>query len=178
SPVSQPSTPAKPKPTPAPPRETTQPSPQPTETTNNNNSSSQAPPQEELEFTFESNSGSNQGNQSSGVGNQGTPDVKVLDPNGLYSFAEGGEGGLDGRRPLSLPEPRYTSQEEGRLTFELTIRPDGSVSYVKVVGVTNKASLKEAGINAIKRWRFSPLPPGSSQVTQRVRVSVTFKLRG
>jgi TonB family protein len=176
SPVSQPAPQSQPQSNPTPPQTQSEPEPQPQPTDNNNASNSQSQPQED-DLQFELESGSNQGNNSSGTGNAGTPDVKVLDPKGLYSFAEGNQGGLNGRRPLSLREPSYTSQEEGQLTFELTIRPDGSVSYVRVASPTTKLSLKQAGIEAIKRWRFSALPPGAPRKNQTVRVTITFKLK-
>jgi outer membrane biosynthesis protein TonB len=164
-PTPAPTTPTKPSPTPTP-----KPSPSPSES---NSSSTSQKPTEELEFDLNSG-GSNQGDSDSDVGNSGTPDVQVLDPKGLYSFAEGGEGGLEGRRPLSLPNPGYNSQEEGELTFEFVIISDGSVSYVKALP-NNKPDLAEAGKAAIRKWRFNNKPGAPSQ---KVRVTIKFKLRG
>ncbi|MEZ4825823.1 MAG: TonB family protein [Bacteroidia bacterium] len=183
SPVTQPEPPKvkqpDPKPTPPktatpttePPKPETKPSPTPTNTNS----------QEKPELTFNNNTGqtgSNHGTSESGTGNAGTPNVKVLDPNGLYSFGTGSGGGLEGRAPLSLKEPQYSVQEEGELQFEFIIEPNGSVSYVKLVGVTNKPGLRDAGINAIKQWRFSALQPGQSQQRQTVRVTIKFRLKG
>ncbi len=178
APVSQPDPrPTTPEPNPAPTQpETPAPSPEPSPSpspSESDNSSSQQQQEEELEFDL-SSGGSNQGNEENSTGNSGTPDVKVLDPNGLYSFAEGGQGGLEGRRPLSLPNPAYNTQEEGQLTFEFVIAPNGSISYVKALP-NNKPNLAEAGKNAIRRWRFNSKPGAAPQ---RVRVTIKFKLRG
>lgn len=120
-------------------------------------------------------SGSNHGKAESGTGNSGTPNVKVLDPDGLYSFGTGTGGGLNGRSPVALPKPSYTSQEEGEVEFKFVIAPNGSVVHV-FPPITSKLSLKQAGIAAIKRWKFSPLPPGQSG-NQTVKVTIKFKLK-
>lgn len=177
APVSQPEAqpaptpdPAPSEPSPNPPTSDPSPTPSPSE-----ESSSQPTQQQDEDLEFDiSGGGSNQGDAETGTGNQGTPDVQVLDPGGLYSFAEGSEGGLEGRRPLSLPNPSYTSQQEGELTFEFVIAPDGSVSYVKALP-NNKPDLANAGKAAIRRWRFNSKPGAAPQ---RVRVTIKFKLRG
>ena len=181
SPVVQPDPPKvkQPDPKPTPPKTTTPPKEDPKPKTNDNNTNN-TNTNEEPELTFNNNSGnsgSNQGNSDDGIGNSGTPNVKVLDPNGLYSFGTGTGGGLQGRSPLALPKPNYTAQEEGQLKFEFFIEPDGSVSYVKLVGVTNKPALKAAGIDAIRRWKFSKLKPGQGG-RQKVQVTINFKLKG
>ncbi len=178
SPVSEPSAPTPQPATPSPPRTEPQPDPQPSESTTSTSTNNQTQPQEEeedLEFEFET--GSNHGDAESGTGNSGTPAAETLDPAGLFSWENGSGSGPAGRSAISLPYPTYDSQEEGRITFELAIRPDGGVSYVKAVGIVTNQSLKQAGIDAIRRWRFSSLPPGAPQSTQRVRVTITFKLR-
>lgn len=160
-------TPPKPKPQPQP--EKPQPE-QPAETTSSQ--SSETPSNQPTDKP----AGSNQGNESSGTGNQGTPSAKVLDPQGLYSFGTGTGGGLQGRSPLDLPYPKYNVQEEGDIQFQFVIGPDGRVLYVKPVGVVRQLGLKDAGIDAIKRWRFSALPPGQSG-NQTVRVTIKFRLK-
>jgi TonB family protein len=76
---------------------------------------------------------------------------------------------------VALPYPSYSVQEEGTLEFEFVIDPQGNVQYVKLVGVTDKIGLKEAGISAISRWKFTPSPGAGPQ---RVRVKIKFKLKG
>ena len=117
--------------------------------------------------------GSNEGDAKSGVGNQGRPDSPVLDPNGLYTFGSGGNG-LKGRTPISLPKPEYKVQADAKITFELTIAPSGKVKKVKPVTLSSSSDLKNAGMNAIYKWRFNAIDDDSDQIT---RVTITFKLK-
>ena len=182
SPVTQPDPPPTPRPDPKPsPPQTTQPDPKPQPTPQPNpqpSPNTQPSLDDDLLYDPSDNGGgSNQGNSDNDVGNSGTPDVKVLDPNGLYSFGTGEGGGLEGRNPIRLDPPTYNVQEEGTLQFEFIINPDGSVAFAKVLGVTNKPGLRDAGIAAIKKWRFSALPPGAPQRPQKVQVTIRFKLK-
>lgn len=155
---------------------TTTPKPTTQPTTNNNSSSTTNQPATTTPTTSPSSStsGSNHGNETSGTGNAGTPDVKTLDPNGLYSFGSG-SGGLKGRGVLKLGDPVYTAQQEGILEFKFRIEPDGTVSYATTTGPTNKLALKAAGIAAIKKWRFTAQRGASPQM---VTVKITFRLKG
>ncbi|MEM7371692.1 MAG: hypothetical protein AAF587_23960 [Bacteroidota bacterium] len=134
---------------------------------------------EKLEFDLnDGTSGSNQGN-GDGVGNSGSPDVEVIDPNALYTFGTGSDGGIKGRswlNPSALGN--YNSQEEGSVTFEFTISPSGRVVYVRPVGVYTTPDLVRIGKDRIQKFRFSALPPGTSQVNQKVRYTIKFKLKG
>jgi len=125
--------------------------------------------------------GSNHGKGTNGeTGNASAPDIKTLDPEGLYTFGTGtgtGGGGLNGRKPVKLVKPTYNVQEEGLLTYEFTVEPDGKVGNVKLVGMTNKTGIKNAGIDAIKKWVFTKLPDSAPQMSQIVRVTITFKLK-
>ncbi len=175
-PISEPvSTPAKPNPVPSPqPTQPTQPKPA-TPAPKPSPTPSPAPSQElDPDFNFNSGGGANQGNAEPGsVGNSGTPNTTVLDPNGMYSFGAGSGGGLNGREALNLPYPSYTVQEEGVLTFEFFIEPNGTVGYAKALP-NGKPGLAAAGEAAIKKWKFTPAPGAARQ---KVRVSMTFKLR-
>lgn len=181
SPVKEPEA-EKVKPTPVKPKETTQPKkeetkPQPkTETPQNTNSTKPS----ESESTKPSNetSGSNQGNKPDGTGNTGTPDIKKLDPDGLYSFGEGIGGGANQRAPLYLPKPTYDVQEEGDIKFTFTINPDGTVGNVRIQGINTKPGLAQAGIAAIRKWKFTKARPDQSQAPIQVSVTIKFRLRG
>ncbi|MEL6593099.1 MAG: TonB family protein, partial [Bacteroidota bacterium] len=164
-----------PDPKPTPPATTT-PKPTTKPTTNNNQSSSTSQPTttSPTSNNSSSTSGSNHGNEDSGTGNAGTPDVKTLDPNGLYSFGDGA-GGLKGRGVLKLGDPVYTAQQEGILEFKFRIEPNGTVSYATTTGPTTKTALKAAGIAAIKKWRFTAVSSGQAQW---VTVKITFRLKG
>ncbi|MEL6134274.1 MAG: hypothetical protein AAFR59_13000 [Bacteroidota bacterium] len=148
----------------------------PQEESPNNTGSSTDPSEDEDDepLLFENTGGgSNDGDADSGTGNSGADDVKVLDPDGLYSFGVGEGQGLTGRKPISLNKPSYTVQEEGRITYKFTIGPDGSVQNVRAISLVqgNQLGIKRAGELAIYRWKFS------KGKRQTVTVTITFKLK-
>jgi TonB family protein len=179
--VTAPDNPPVTEPDPAPPTPPTTVTPtetQPEETTNDNQSNTTTTQptntnQPTTNPSSNSQSGSNHGDAETGTGNAGTPDVKTLDPNGLYSFGQG-SGGLGGRGVLSLDYPQYSVNEEGVMEFRFRIEPNGTVSYATTTGPTTKLGLKQAGINAIKKWKFTSVPGSSAQW---VTVKITFKLK-
>lgn len=122
----------------------------------------------------ESNGGSNHGNNHSGTGNRGTPDSPVLDPDGLYAWGTGDGDGLNGRIPLTLPQPKYEIDEETKITFEIIISPDGRVKSVTAKTLGTSPELKKAGMDAIKRWRFNAI---DSRKNQKTHVTIRFKLK-
>ncbi len=171
-----------PKPTPPKPVETVKPSPKPVEKTENNTEKEPVESQPEKKperKPLTDDFGSNQGDKEDGVGNQGSPAQKQLDPNGLFSFGQGVGGGSNQRAPLHLPPPAYNAQEEGVLTFEFTILPDGRVGTVKLVGLVDpsQAQIRRAGENAIRKWKFTALKPNQPQTALKTTVTITFKLR-
>ncbi|WNJ16550.1 energy transducer TonB [Pontibacter sp. G13] len=171
--VVEPDPPVVDDPTPDPPKTVTPTETQPTETDNSNQQQQQTLDDDLLYEASDSPSGSNQGTNDSGTGNQGSTDLKKLDPKGMYDFGSGSDNGLNGRQGLSLGYPNYDCQEEGQVTFEFYVRTDGSVSSVKTVGVVNTPCLKRRGIEAIRKWKFSKV---SGNREQRLRVTIRFKL--
>lgn len=146
------------------------------ETTANTSDNSSTTNNQEAEddgLDFDMGGGSNEGDAEEGTGNQGTPNTEILDPDGLYSFAESGPGSLKGRTPLSLPAPTYNTQQEGKITFKIIISPDGSVLFASPAGPVppNTESLIKAGRSALMRWKFS------RGTRQEVQVTITFKLK-
>lgn len=171
-----------PVPDPTPPKVETQPVPDPTPEPVKEEPVETPAPEPTLDddflFNNDGQSGSNQGN-GDGVGNSGTPDTEVLDPNAVYTFGTGSDGGVKGRswlNPSALTN--YDSQEEGSVTFEFTISPSGQVVFVKPVGVYTTPDLIRIGKERIEKFRFSALPPNTRQVNQKVRYTIKFKLKG
>jgi outer membrane biosynthesis protein TonB len=174
-PVKQPD----PKPTPPKPVETPKPTPPKETPTKPQETESTQPAQEEaLEFDLnDGTTGSNQGDSESGTGNSGSPDVPVINPDALYTFGTGTDGGVQGRSWLNPSQfTKYDSQEEGEVLFEFTISPSGRVIFVRPVGVYTTPELVRIGKERIEKFRFSALPPGSAQVNQKVRYKIRFKL--
>lgn len=114
--------------------------------------------------------GSQQGDE--GVdGNRGNPNANVLDPNGMFAFGNG-VGAGSGREPLSTPNPVYPSTSaDSKITFSFVIKPDGSVAYVKTPVASNRALVK-AGMDAIKKWKFTRV--NSAKGNQTAKVTITF----
>lgn len=70
--------------------------------------------------------------------------------------------------PLAARRRRWT----GDGLFECDIRPDGTVTSVALIRSTGHNMLDQAGISALRRWRFKP---GGSNV---VRVPLRFTMGG
>ncbi|GIV24167.1 MAG: hypothetical protein KatS3mg025_1826 [Bacteroidia bacterium] len=92
---------------------------------------------------------------------------------GLLEWGEGEEG-LQNRRLMYFVAPRYTVQKEARIKFELFVQPDGSVSRARALNLQAPPELRQAGEEAIRQWRFSPI--AGNQV-QRITVTIRFRLR-
>lgn len=120
-------------------------------------------------------SNKNQNNNKESNSNKNTSDKKggVIDGNGMFTFGSGSDG-LNGRKPLSLPSPKYNVQQETKITYRIWINPNGSVKKVKPVTLTSAIELKNAGIRAIRKWKFEEAPGDKVQVT---KVTITFKLK-
>lgn len=122
---------------------------------------------------FDEGGGANHGKGNS-VGDRGNPRSTTLDPSGLFSFGVGEGEGLNGREVLYCPKPKYSAQEEGKLAFQITISPKGSVIGVKTVKYGGQRMLKQSTEEVLRKWRFSPV---SGTKNQTVKVTFTFKLR-
>lgn len=146
--------------------------PQPT----NNTSTSTATTTKPSTTPAAPSGGANSG-KGGDVGNAGSPDIKNLDPEGMYDFgagAGGGGGGLKGRKAITLAKPKYDAQQEGRIKYEFVVDPNGDVVFAKVIPPITKPSIEKAGLEAIKKWKFSK---SNSDENQTVRVTITFKLK-
>lgn len=118
--------------------------------------------------------GSNHGDANQ-TGNAGQPTNKEFDDQYSFNWGTGGGGGA--RKPLYYPDPVYNTQQEGIITLTITILPNGTVSKV-VPAPTNQATLRRNAMNAIRKWKFSPLPSNVPQEAQVVKMDVTFILKG
>ncbi len=122
--------------------------------------------------------GSNHGNAPKGsVGNTGIPNTNILNIDGIEwgsGNGKGGDGGLNNRKILKMTRPKYDVQEEGRLTYEFIIAPDGNVVFCKALP-NRYPNLAKIGEDCIKKdWKFNKLT-GSTQ-NQKVVVTITYKL--
>ena len=76
--------------------------------------------------------------------------------------------------------PRRAKQAriEGWVTMEVTIRPDGSVSDVKVMASNPPRLFDEAALAAMQRWKFRPKIVDGTPVAQRAKQTIEFVLEG
>ncbi|MBX7243043.1 MAG: hypothetical protein K1X92_14970 [Bacteroidia bacterium] len=127
--------------------------------------------------TSSSGGGSNHGTGPKGsVGNTGTPNTNLLNLDGIEwgsGNGKGGDGGLNNRKVIKMTKPKYDVQEEGRLTYEFIIAPDGNVVFCKALP-NRYPNLAKIGEEAIKKeWKFNKL---SGSQNQKVVVTITYKL--
>ena len=76
--------------------------------------------------------------------------------------------------------PRRAKQGriEGWVTMEVIIRPDGSVSDVKVMESAPPRLFDEAALTAMQRWKFRPKIVDGNPVAQRAKQTIEFVLEG
>jgi len=112
--------------------------------------------------------GSNQGGGDS-PGNQGNTSLPLP---GNMSWGTG-KFGLGKRLLKYYVKPQYPGKGEEKITFLITINPNGSVQSVDGIGIN--ADLIKAGETAIKKWKFNPIPTNE---VQQVKVVITFNQTG
>jgi hypothetical protein len=137
----------------------------PNSTTSNNNNTD---PNKTGTGGNEQNTGSNHGTGDQ-IGDRGSPDAHVLNNDGMFAFGDG----LGNRKYLELARPVYAAQQEGVLTFEFIIAPEGHVKFVKAP-VSSNTALVKAGKDAIYKWKFEPIDGGGDQTS---KVTITFRLK-
>lgn len=183
SPIEQPKPEPVEKPDPVPPKPVQtqkpapKPEPKPQKPVEDSKPTPTPPTKEESPKPKPESGGANHGDAKDKTGNSGSPDVKTLDPNGLYTFGTKASGQAFNRQPLALPYPAYNVQEEGEILFDFRVAPDGRVVYVRARPPITKPGLKRVGEQAIRNWRFSRLPSHEPQVTQELTVIIKFKLK-
>jgi TonB family protein len=75
------------------------------------------------------------------------------------------------RKVLASPKPQYPeplkhAQIGGLVRLRATVLPNGTVSYVGVLG--GNPILAQSAVDAIKRWKFAP---GASQTLEDISVN-------
>lgn len=86
-------------------------------------------------------------------------------------------GGTGERRLLSGSIPQYPegTNKEMSVYLQFTVLPDGSVSSIIPLRKSDEL-LERASINALRTWRFDPLPPQVEQKGQIGKITFNFKL--
>jgi TonB family protein len=94
----------------------------------------------------------------------------------VHSFAQAPPASVELPRVLEEVRPEYPAGEpvrEAVVVLTVTIEPDGTVGDASVAESAG-ASLDEAAVLAVRRWRFSPAVRAGRAVKSRVRVPVRF----
>ena len=101
---------------------------------------------------------SNQGDQPGTTGDQGDPEGSV-DARALYGKPGGGGGAaleMTGWNWDYLPKPRDTSNESGRIVFEIKIDEDGEIISVRTIEKTVSDALVKIYRTEVAKLTFSP----------------------
>ena len=109
---------------------------------------------------------SNQGDATTGTGNQGSPfgnaDTGANEGTGGF-----GTFNLNGRSigRGGLPRPVYTTQVEGRIVINITVDPSGNVILAEIGRGTNidDSSLRKSAIDAARRAKFNKIQGANNQ---------------
>lgn len=76
----------------------------------------------------------------------------------------------------TYPRAAKQSGMEGSVTMEVLIRPDGTVSDVKVMESDPPRIFDRAAIAAMRKWKFRPKIVDGNPVAQRARQTIEFSL--
>ena len=102
---------------------------------------------------------SNQGDRAGETGDQGDPEGS-LDSRALYGTPGGGGGGaslaMSGWNWDYLPKPADTSNESGRIVFEIKIDEDGEIISVRTIEKTVSDALVKVYRAEVVKLTFSP----------------------
>lgn len=63
---------------------------------------------------------------------------------------------------------------DGWVDLEFTVRLDGSVGELTVLGAQPAGVFEQTALDAVRHWRYQPVKRGGETVTQRARVRVRF----
>lgn len=79
---------------------------------------------------------------------------------------------LGDREVVNMPELEFVAQEDIQLEFQVRVRPDGSVSYVRSPRCSPELNeYRKGGVYALYNSKFSPTETGQDQW---IRVNYTF----
>jgi protein TonB len=92
-------------------------------------------------------------------------------PHGSSPTPQSAEPALIEQVPPVYPVAARTLRVEGRVTLRLAVLPDGSVGGASVLDCSRKGlGFEVAALEAVKRWRYEPVPiqAGVRKVVVRV----------
>ncbi|MES1942559.1 TonB2 protein [Salinisphaera sp. PC39] len=78
--------------------------------------------------------------------------------------------------PPKYPATAKRAKIEGHVTMEFTVRPDGSVSDIRVVDAQPPRMFNRAAKEALSRWKFRPRERDGERVARNARQTIRFTL--
>ncbi len=109
--------------------------------------------------TGNENKNTSQGDQVNAKGDQGNPQGKI-DARALYGTPGGGQGGssldMAGWRWDEEPRPNDTSNENGKIVFEIKINDRGEIMSVRTLEKTVSPEVEKIYRDAVEQLTFSP----------------------
>ena len=66
---------------------------------------------------------------------------------------------------------------EGWVDLQFTVKADGSLGEVSVVGAQPAGIFEQAALDAVRRWRYQPVSQGGQVIEQRARLRVRFAVQ-
>ncbi|MBO9540646.1 TonB family protein [bacterium] len=100
---------------------------------------------------------------------------------GSVDSGTGLTGDLGQRRIIEQHPPSYPASAqrlgvEGDVRLRVWVSAEGRVSRVEVVRLSGTPEMDRRAVDALKRWRFAPLPDGAAPVTQWGEITLRFRL--
>lgn len=100
---------------------------------------------------------------------------------GASDNGAGMTGDLGQRRILEKVQPSYPEAArrtgiEGDVRLRVYVSAEGAVGRVDVLKYSGTPEMDKRAIQALKRWRFAPLPEGGSAGTQWGEITMHFRL--
>lgn len=100
---------------------------------------------------------------------------------GSVNAGSGMRGELGKRGILAKVQPEYPAFArrqgiEGDVTLRVWVSPRGGVSRVEVVKLSGTPELDRRAMEALKKWKFAPLPDEIEPVTQWGEITLHYRL--
>ena len=79
-------------------------------------------------------------------------------------------------KPPSYPLDSRRAREQGTVKLRVLVGSDGAVKDIEIAGSSGSARLDRAALQAVRRWRWSPVMSNGSAVAVRGYVTIPFVL--
>jgi protein TonB len=80
-------------------------------------------------------------------------------------------------RPPTYPESARRRGIQGRVLVRVSVSTDGTPLAVSVDESSGAASLDDAAVAAVQKWRFVPANQGSKPIPGTAEVPIVFRLQ-